>query len=1823
MACFNYNGKKYTEEELLKELKANEKALGLNTGAWVFNPNNFKIQKAVISEIGAQNVAEYRDSLEEAKRLEASGENLRTIEDKTGWYKFEGQWRTLPEEVFKGYKLVDNTYDKVLNLKKVIGNENKIFNFYPQLAETKVVFVKDSDQEGKVKEALRNANGVFVSGTKTIYVNTSIKGIERTPDEQLYTLVHEINHRVQEAESLPAGGGLTSILSETQKILNIPGGIPLSEAYDIIRLADKTSLTPNQQKIVNDSFYTMKAMYENDYETLYKQYLHGVGEIDSNIVSEATKRYSSTQSVLKYSELLSKYATWKGIDLNNVYLLSNGDVSFSMQNKPQVLEAVLSKLSESGLANNVYQMTPTELEAKLLELGVEADVAKQVSVWHGSPYSFDRFTTAAMGTGEGQQTFGWGLYFTDLKGIARNYATGLTRKSDLRKIQDRFDELNPFNNLPRYLKASNYMVRNKLATGRVLENNPFYQLLNQAIDLNFNTYNNYLAELSSGSEDARLQAESSLNRYNKLVEARDFIKDLSQDLNNRNLYGVTLFKDKDPADYYFITWDQPKGEYKGIVSNFIKGLINKYPNSKQQLDQKLEESNQRDYETITGDVLYKNTLKSIYRVVKNNASDEDVSRLLLDIGVDGVKYPAESRVTGATSDTARGFNYVVFDENAITIEEQIQLQKALDKAGVSLTTAGFVYENDVYLNIQNSNILNTALHEHGHLLLNLLEANRPDVLEAGFGLISKNKEEAKSYIDYVKETQPSLVEGTRAFNHEVLAQVIGDSGQRLIESKKKNSLSNWLSELFEVIKDILGISNYTAEQVSNMTLEEFGRSVNAEMLSGENARDMISKAERYFKREADRLPLTLAVFNTKPFQDLVGKNVKPITVKQLLNKTGIKQIEKDLINEVLDKSYVENKQYPYDQIEAAVRANIMPLERLTTTSYSDTGMDNLGDGDYGKDKTLILNAPIEHGIVGHFPTDFTADKRGDKKYVAKQLDENTWVAVEEGYESQANDNNIYQFVGTAGTKEAVDSWIKNQEERFTVENTTVEESYISYILNQNGKRLVSIDKEDLPKNASKELIHNALLTKVSLEDIEINKGMFGHIRVWEKTERDSKVREESNRFNSDMYSKYGDSWQDKLNPEEKAKSLNFIDRKRLEDTIFYAAELQSDFFQKNNARIFLLNQKKSQAFLTLRDRKKSSINSELSEVLSRMYELGLPQGASTTDHIAFAKGKFDPEITALRRAQENVRNIREWDTIEEQIDEKEKELLDLTIKRRELLSEREKLVTYAFRLDGSKELEQEQEKLLSPQEKQFIASQKEWEKRMVREVIREAALSGATKLRFPTPYTLSVIEGYVNPNKITKVPYMKLETISSNEFIIPVNVEDNDLKVGDIINFGDLEYYYVVAADNNNIKTIPKIVIDNRLNTIESVKEKYKKILDESEDPEKELRTIIRMKGIKITGDYLDVISSLKEEEVSSLTETFGQPSSYKSTNFENFKISDLENDEQTVAKKYEEIAKILAKERSDVEVVKDSNGFPWYETKIAPEEVNNPVIAFQKTYSSDPKLESFFDALAKRGTLEVSPINRRELVYNGGQALLEINRFDKQDRDEIYLQDISTPEKGVGNGTKTMQDIVSAADELGYKVTLEAKPFGNDPDMLEVRPLVNFYEKFGFKVDLSAYGGDFTSKEEMIQYAEDNPSESVPMFRETTKTYEFANISDVKMKKGGEDRFIFDGEYDAIFKGNSIGTLYFNADDRTWRDPNYIRKDRYDVYGDLLGYNKTEALQEVVDRYNESIKDKVKPNPSTKINKVSSILDFDINFMDQYDEKEVGDINQDINECG
>ena len=331
--------------------------------------------------------------------------------------------------------------------------------------------------------------------------------------------------------------------------------------------------------------------------------------------------------------------------------------------------------------------------------------------------------------------------------------------------------------------------------------------------------------------------------------------------------------------------------------------------------------------------------------------------------------------------------------------------------GIQVTPNGFVYNNEVFLNesVLNSN---TAIHEFGHLYSSMLKNTNTPLYNKGLSLI---EQEGQVYIDFVKQTQPNLK--GEALLEEALAEAVGDFGSKLIESSTKNKFIQFLNDLWNAIKGKLGLSSYTIEEVNNMSLTEYIEAVNTDLLRGER---LVQE-----RRTADQLPLTLAVFNRPEFEKMKGKMVNPVTILNSLNQQGIKQIEKDLIKSVIEENYQGQKKVSYDELELKVRVSLMPLERIFTSSYANYGMDNLGDGDYGEANTIILNAPIEHGVTGHFPGDFKASGRKNIKYVPKQLDGNTWVAVEEGYESQANNNNIYQFVGTAGTKEAVEAWIEN------------------------------------------------------------------------------------------------------------------------------------------------------------------------------------------------------------------------------------------------------------------------------------------------------------------------------------------------------------------------------------------------------------------------------------------------------------------------------------------------------------------------------------------------------------------------------------------------------------------------------------------------------------------------------------------------------------------------------------------------------------------------------------------------------------------------------
>lgn len=733
-------------------------------------------------------------------------------------------------------------------------------------------------------------------------------------------------------------------------------------------------------------------------------------------------------------------------------------------------------------------------------------------------------------------------------------------------------------------------------------------------------------------------------------------------------------------------------------------------------------------------------------------------------------------------------------------------------------------------------------------------------------------------------------------------------------------------------------------------------------------------------RTADQLPLTLSVFERPEFVKLQGKQVNPITVLNSLNQSGIKQIERDLIKQIIEDNYKGQNKVDYDELETTVRANIMPLERITTSSYADYGMDNLGDGRYGEAKTLIFNAPIEHGVTGHFSGDFKASGRQNIKYQAKQLNDNTWVAVEEGYESQANDNNIYQYVGTAGTKEAVDEWITNYENEleFANSNYIVYEDifYKTKDYNNNVNPIKGFATKEEVENFIKENNNNydGNLDYLPQSDYSstlkggsINKGMFGHIRVWQD----------------------GD--------------------------VFYTSELQSDYFQKNNARKEILEKNrdyKNAKFEYDTELKDIQLKKDLffadyqnlfltelekmDNVEIKPHKLVLYDGTISQDEYLWLfvngeplyKSSYTTDSSYSKEMQRT--SIIRGKALTALVDILGKETLEkIDNEVRQPIKPLEKdIKTAQKKFDNAVE---NIIKELSPQEKQFIASQKIWEQRMVREAIKEASLSGATSLRFPTPYTLSVIEGYVegngtgaiqlNSEKTTEIGD-SLEYLGEDYTIISepdwedgvkiikssdiktIIIEDfiDDMVANDMsevyVEEGD-KFYSKDTLDNSDAQRIlddlleqkaeeegtelQNTVLDITSDIIEDIRDSIRtRIKDDVEyDPERYFQDWGYTNIVEKNGVVYYTLEGIEYEYVS-LTQN--------SASKEDFNISNLSDTQQTVARKYEEIAEILKKEKP-VEVVTDENGFDWYEAPITQEDTQSPVVAFSLN-AQEPQLK-------------------------------------------------------------------------------------------------------------------------------------------------------------------------------------------------------------------------------------------------------------------------------
>lgn len=70
-------------------------------------------------------------------------------------------------------------------------------------------------------------------------------------------------------------------------------------------------------------------------------------------------------------------------------------------------------------------MAPGVMSGRVANVMSAGGAKPGIKAYHGSPHSFDKFSMDAIGTGEGAQAYGHGLYFAENEGVAKGYRDAL------------------------------------------------------------------------------------------------------------------------------------------------------------------------------------------------------------------------------------------------------------------------------------------------------------------------------------------------------------------------------------------------------------------------------------------------------------------------------------------------------------------------------------------------------------------------------------------------------------------------------------------------------------------------------------------------------------------------------------------------------------------------------------------------------------------------------------------------------------------------------------------------------------------------------------------------------------------------------------------------------------------------------------------------------------------------------------------------------------------------------------------------------------------------------------------------------------------------------------------------------------------------------------------------------------------------------------------------------------------------------------------------------------------------------------------------------
>jgi hypothetical protein len=298
--------------------------------------------------------------------------------------------------------------------------------------------------------------------------------------------------------------------------------------------------------------------------------------------------------------------------------------------------------------NTILSLAHDQIVNGKPESATDKGLRYMMALWHGSPHDFDQFSLSKIGTGEGAQVYGHGLYFASMKGVAENYRDAL---SYIDKVTiDGKDPLDwVIENVPADVDFDLDELEAMARTSRGMsQGSTGWQLLRNDFDREW--------------MDARHEGNKDGERYwRAAIDLLDKMHDVGPVAHSKGkIYHVNV----KALDEQFMDWFKSYSEQSQYVKDALhRAGIGEYAATTD----------------IAGADIY-------HRLRFNYGTAAAASRVLLDAGIRGNKYRDQfSRNQGNGT-----YNYVVFDDGDIEIANKYMRPSALNDS--SKSTIGNVVE---------------------------------------------------------------------------------------------------------------------------------------------------------------------------------------------------------------------------------------------------------------------------------------------------------------------------------------------------------------------------------------------------------------------------------------------------------------------------------------------------------------------------------------------------------------------------------------------------------------------------------------------------------------------------------------------------------------------------------------------------------------------------------------------------------------------------------------------------------------------------------------------------------------------------------------------------------------------------------------------------------------------------------------------------------------------------------------------------------------------------------------------------------------------------